>query len=72
MSKTFKVVKLENQDFVLNKLKEFGFKTRVFPLRERGLNQSNFRKIEIVNPENNLLDKLKRSKKLQEFDIGRY
>ena len=71
MSKIFKTIRVENQDYVKNLLEEKGFKVRVFPLRERGLNQSHFRKLEIVNPGQGL-ENMRRSRSLREIDFVRY
>lgn len=71
MPKTFKTVRLENLDYVSDTLKGMGYKVRVFPLRERGLNQSNFRKLELLN-EGNLQDQMRRSRKLRESGLERY
>ena len=70
MAKVFKQIRVENQDYVKNMLEEKGFKVRIFPLRERGLNQSNFRKVEIVNPGQGL-ENMRRSRSLREIDFLR-
>lgn len=70
MSKVFKQIRAENQDYVKNMLEQKGFKVRIFPLRERGLNQSNFRKVEIVNPGQGL-ENMRRSRSLREIDFLR-
>jgi len=69
MAKFFKEVRMENLDFVKSQFESQGFKVRAFPLRQKGLNQSNFRKLEIQN-EGSLSDVLKRSKWMKEQDFS--
>ncbi len=71
MVKIFKTIKVENKDYVKNILEQKGFKIRVFPLRERGLNQPHFRKIEIVNPGQGV-ERLRRVRSLREIDFLKY
>ena len=70
MAKVFKTIRAENQDTVKRLLEDKGFKVRVFPLRERGLNQSHFRKLEIVNPGQGL-EKMRGARSLREIDFLR-
>lgn len=69
MTKFFKEVRTENLDFVKKQFESQGFTVRAFPLRQKGLNQSNFRKLEIQN-EGSLSDVLKRSKWMKEQDFS--
>lgn len=72
MAKFFKIVKLEHIDYVMSSLRELGFTMRVFPYRERGLNQTHYRKIEIINEGRSELEKMRRSRALHNSGLLKY
>ena len=71
MTKFHKKIRADNLDYVSDSLKDMGYKVRAFPLREHGLNQSNYRNLEILNSGSEA-DKMRRARKLREFNIDKY
>ena len=66
MSRFSKIVRFSEVDSHKMRYESAGASVRIFPYSERGLNQSNYRKLEI-NPPSGLREQLDYAKKIRGF-----